>query len=142
MDNRLRETAVTVAVWASSQYALDEVWFAGPRAASAQPSQEPLEIIIVMAGHEQQVAARKEGRQVSTSTWEADLRRAVRGVHGLKMLNAGAIVSDAQAVRIFSRHVSVAPEITCVPRRDEPVSAASNTYNADTRGDIGNARTL
>lgn len=142
MDNKLRETAVTVAVWASSQYAVAEVWFAGPRTQSAGPSRDMLDVIIVMASHAQQVEARKEGRQVSTLSWEADIGRAVRGTYGIKMLNAGASVDDAQAVRIYARWPDAVADIVCKPSRSDAVSTTSKTYNADALGEFVNARPL
>ena len=142
MDNRLRETAVTVAVWASSQHAISEVWFAGPRVASAQASPDPLEIVIVMADHAQQVEARKAGRPVSTLTWEADIKRAVRGPHTFKLQNAGVDASAARAIRIFSRRAEVAPDIVCPPPRSEQPQTTLNSIGADARGDIGNVRPL
>lgn len=142
MDNKLREIAVTVAVWASSQHAAAEVWFAGPRTVSAVPSRDMLDVIIVMASHAQQVDARSLGRQVSTLSWDADISRAVRGPHSLKMLNAGSRVDDAQAVRIYARWPEAAADIVCKPSRSDAAATKSNTYNADALGDFVNARPL
>ena len=110
--------------------------------ASAQASPDPLEIVIVMADHAQQVEARKAGRQVSTTTWEADIKRAVRGPHTFTLQNAGVDASAARAVRIFSRRAEVAPDIVCPPPRSEQPQTTLNSIGADARGDIGNVRPL
>lgn len=138
MDNKLRETAVTIAVWASSQHAISEVWFCGPRVTNANTPDDLLEVIIVMADHAQQVAARKEGRQVSTLTWEDDIKRAVRGRHALQMVTAISKDAEAQAERIFARGAEAASEIRCANRGD----VAGNQNNTETRGEIGNVRPL
>ncbi len=138
MDNKLRETAVTVAVWASSQHAISEVWFGGPRVTVGNTPDNPLEVIVVMAGHAQQVAARKEGRQVSTLTWEDDIKRAVPGRHVLQTVTILAKEAEAQAERIFARGAEAASEIRCANRGD----IAANQNNAETRGELGNVRPL
>lgn len=141
MDNKLRETAVTVAVWASSQHAVAEVWFGGPRVTDGSAPDSKLDVIIVMADHAQQVAARKEGRQVSTLTWEDDIKRAVRGTHVLQTVTALSKDAAAQAERIFARGAEAASEIRCANRSDAS-GASANQNNADARGEIGNVRPL
>lgn len=141
MNNRLRETAVTVAVWASSQHAIAEVWFAGPRTVGAQGSHEMLEIVIVMTDHAHQVEARSVGRQVSQLSWEDDIRRAVRGPHTIKTLSAGTAISDGKAVRIFSRDAEAASDIVCPPQRKQ-AAQSPNSYTAGASGEIGNVRPL
>lgn len=141
MNNRLRETAVTVAVWASSQHAVAEVWFSGPRTVNTQGSHEMLEVIVVLTDHAHQVEARRVGRQISQSSWEFDIKRAVRGPHAIKILNAGTVVSDHNAVRIFSRSAEAASEIVCRPPRDQ-AAQSPNSYKADASGEIGNVRPL
>ena len=86
--------------------------------------------------------ARKAGRQVSTLTWEADIKRAVRGPHTFKLQNAGVDASAARAIRIFSRRAEVAPDIVCPPPRSEQPQTTLNSIGADARGDIGNVRPL
>ena len=138
MDDKLRETAVTVAVWASSQHGISEVWLGGPRINEGSTPDQQLDVIIVMASHSEQVAARKEGRQVSTLTWEDDIKRAVRGRHVLQMVTAISKDAEAQAERIFARGAEAASEIRCANRGD----VAGNQNNTETRGEIGNVRSL
>lgn len=138
MDNKLRETAVTIAVWASSQHAISEVWLGGARINEGSTPDQQLDVIIVMASHSEQVAARKEGRQVSTLTWEDDIKRAVRGRHVLQMVTAISKDAEAQAERIFARGAEAASEIRCANRGD----VANNQNNAETRGEIRNVRPL
>lgn len=140
MNNRLRETAVTVAVWASSQHAVDEVWFAGARTVNTQGSHEMLEVIVVLTDRAHQVEARRVGRQTSQSSWESDIKRAVRGPHAIKILNAGTAVTDHNAVRIFSRSAEAVSEIVCPPQRE--AAQSPNSYKTDASGEIGNVRPL
>lgn len=132
---------MTVAVWASSQHAIAEVWFAGPRTVGAQGSHEMLEIVVVTTDHAYQIEARRVGRQVSQSSWEADIRRAVRGPHAITILNAGTAVADSNALRIFARDAEAASDIVCPPRRQQ-AAQSPNSYKADASGEIGNVRPL
>lgn len=142
MDHKLRETAVTVAVWASSQHAVAEVWFGGPRVNDGSVPDSVLDVIIVMADHAQQVAARKEGRQVSTLTWEDDIKRAVRGRHVLQTVAALSKDAADQAERIFARGADAASEIRCANRGDAPGVTATQNNTTDARGDLVNVRPL
>lgn len=132
---------MTVAVWASSQHAVAEVWFGGPRVAAGSTPDSALDVIIVVADHAQQVAARKEGRQVSTLTWEDDIKRAVRGRHVLQTVTAISKDVATQAERIFARGADAASEIRCTNRSDA-TGAGATQNNADARGEIGNVRPL
>jgi hypothetical protein len=137
LDNRLRETAVKVAVWASTQHIIGEVWFAGSRVTDGPGAAQTLDIIVTMRDHAQQVQLRRSGRQVSTASWETDLKSAVRKPHTLQIVNAAAPELGCDAVKLFSRG-----ETRGDAQRSENFAADTGKPSTDVRGDHQNARTL
>jgi hypothetical protein len=142
LDNRLRETAVKVAVWASTQHIVGEVWFAGSRVTAGPGATHCLDIIVVTLNHAQQVQIRRSGRQASTTGWEADMMGAVGEHHTLQILNAPSPVLVGDAVRIFSRGDAPASEIRCSPQRSETLGADASKTSSNVRGDNDDVRTL
>lgn len=142
MDNRLRETAVKVAVWASTQHIVGDVWFGGTRTSKGATADGALDITVVLLDNDQQVQVRKSGRQTSRANWEADIESAVRQRHTLKVLSAPPFGIERQATRIFSRSDASTTEIRCNSMRAEPVSADVTQDLKDVRGEFENVRTL